>query len=79
MTSSSDVMKRVQQKLKDSKLELHNLLEEPEIIKIKTAFDKEDGRRMNSQELKDVLKRIANVEYDDEKFNLIFLRMNAQW
>lgn len=64
---------------KDNKLELHNLLEEPEIIKIKAAFDKEDGRRMNSQQLKEILKRIANVEYDDEKFNLIFLRMNAQW
>lgn len=71
--------KRVQLQLKDAKQELHNLLEESEIMRIKEAFDKEDGRRMNNEQLKEVLSTIARIEYDDEKFNLIFMRMNAQW
>lgn len=71
--------KRVQHQHKDSEEELQNLLEENEIVKIKEAFDREDGRRMNSEQLKDVLARIAKVEYEDEKFNIIFMRMNAQW
>lgn len=64
---------------KDNTKELHNLLEESEIISIKEAFDNEDGRRMNSELLKEVIERIAHIKYDDEKFNLIFLRMNMAW
>nr|XP_023023649.1 WD repeat-containing protein on Y chromosome [Leptinotarsa decemlineata] len=71
-------VKRVQRKTKDSRLELHKLLDEGDVIKIKEAFDQEDGRRMNKELLKEVLARIARIEYDDEKFNIIFMRMNGQ-
>lgn len=71
--------KRVQKKMKDSSKELFQLLEETELIKIKEFFDQEDGRRMNREQLRNVLERIGKVEYDDEKYSLIFTRMNATW
>lgn len=79
--AASDAAKRVRHLplLKDSRQELHNLLEENEIVKIKEAFDAEDGRRMNNTQLKEVLAKIANIEYEEEKFNLIFMRMNSHW
>lgn len=69
----------IQQQMKDNHQELHNLLEEDEIVKIKEVFDKEYGKKLNREQLKEVLVKIARIEYDDQKFNLIFLRMNSQW
>lgn len=65
--------------LKDCTQELHTLLEESEIEQIKTCFDKEEGRRMNKTQLKEILLASAKIEYDTEKFNLIFARMNSSW
>lgn len=71
--------KRVQKNLKDSSKELFQLLEENELTKIKEVFDQEEGRRMNKAQLREVLERLGKVAYDDEKYNLIFTRMNSAW
>ncbi|CAH1154332.1 unnamed protein product [Phaedon cochleariae] len=70
--------KHVHKKLKDADKDLHKLLEDYELVKIKEAFDQEDGQRMNKQQLKEVLERLAKIDYPEEKFNMIFMRMDAQ-
>lgn len=65
--------------LKDSSKELHELLDETELLLINDLFNKEDGRRMDRQKLKEVLANVAMIEYPDEKFEKEFLRMNSSW
>ncbi|KAH1000024.1 hypothetical protein HUJ04_001903 [Dendroctonus ponderosae] len=62
---------------KDATKELHELLDETELVQINDLFNKEDGRRMSREQLKEMLARVAKIEYPDEIFEREFLRMNA--
>lgn len=71
--------RRLYRKPKDPKLDLHKLLDESEMLKIHEAFDQEEGKRMNREQLREVLWRAAKIDYEEDKFNQIFMRMNSQW
>lgn len=58
---------------------MHELLDETELVQINDLFNKEDGRRMSREQLKEMLARVAKIEYPDEVFEREFLRMNASW
>lgn len=62
---------------KDPTKELHQLLEENEIIQIQDEFNKEEHKRMDRTRLKEVLWKCAMIEYSDTDFEIKFLRMNA--
>ncbi|XP_056644787.1 WD repeat-containing protein on Y chromosome [Diorhabda sublineata] len=63
--------------IKDTSYDLHKLLDETEISMIKTIFEQEDDKRINKEQLREVLWRIASIEYDDDKqFDKIFEKMN---
>ncbi|KAL1498296.1 hypothetical protein ABEB36_009115 [Hypothenemus hampei] len=61
---------------KDATKSLHELLDETELIQIKNIFNKEEGKRMNKEQLKDVLLNVAQVEYPDDMFDREFLKIN---
>lgn len=65
--------------LKDSTKKLHELLDETELLQLNDLFNKEVGRRMDRQKLKEVLANVAMIEYPDEKFEKEFLRINSSW
>nr|CAI5831958.1 unnamed protein product [Callosobruchus analis] len=62
---------------KDQTMDLHKLLDEAEMTRIKEAFDQAEGRRLNRDELKATLYKLAGVDFDEEKYNLVFDRMNV--
>ncbi|XP_060529171.1 WD repeat-containing protein on Y chromosome [Cylas formicarius] len=62
---------------KDVSKELHHLLDEIEIIQIGEWFAAAEGNRMNKDQLKEVLSKVARIEYPDDVFDREFLRMNA--
>ncbi|KAG5894233.1 hypothetical protein JTB14_002282 [Gonioctena quinquepunctata] len=77
-TPKANLIKRAQRKIKDATQELHKLLDEAELVSMNQAFEQQDGRRMNKATLKDVLAKVARIKYDEQRFDLIFNRMNAQ-
>ncbi|CAG9835022.1 unnamed protein product [Diabrotica balteata] len=70
--------KQLQKVFKDTSYELHKLLEDNELIAIKNEFDQEDDRRMNKEQLRDILLKAANILYEEDKqFDLIFQKMDT--
>ncbi|XP_050294962.1 WD repeat-containing protein on Y chromosome-like [Anthonomus grandis grandis] len=62
---------------KDCSKELHKLLDETELAQLNDLFNKEDGRRMNKTQLKEVLAKVARIDFPPERFEVEFLKMNA--
>lgn len=64
---------------KDASKEMHQLLDESELVRLHDLFQKEDGMRMNQSQLKEVLNTVAKIEYPDDVFEKEFLKMNSTW
>lgn len=66
--------------IKDASLPLHKLLNEFEILKIKEAFEREDGRKLNREQLKETIAREASIIYSEPRqYDVIFRKMDSTW
>ncbi|XP_045473600.1 WD repeat-containing protein on Y chromosome-like [Harmonia axyridis] len=55
---------------------LLELIDEQQLLRIQIFFDREEGRRLDEEKLKDVLWRVAKVDYPDEEFSVLFNKIN---
>lgn len=63
---------------KVERLELHERLEQEDLVKIHNAFLAEENGLMNKKKLENILYHIAKLSYDEEEFNLLFMRINTK-
>ncbi|CAG9858410.1 unnamed protein product [Phyllotreta striolata] len=76
--SEQQLVPQHHRKKKNVSLPLHKLLSEFEILKIKEAFERQDGRKLNAELLRDTLDRVAQIHYDDSSvYDIIFRKMNT--
>lgn len=68
-----------EKKCKFMKLKLHQLLDETEITDLHELFDMKEGRRMDKDELMEVLDEYASIKYDTNTYETMFRQMNAAW
>jgi hypothetical protein len=62
---------------KDSHVELHESLDEFDIEVLYDIFSKQSGKRFNAPMLRQVLESVGKVQFSDEEFNVMFMRMNV--
>lgn len=59
-------------------LELHKLLDEFDIQKVRNSFLKEETGEMNIDQLQKLLTEITRTIFVQKYFQLVFLRMNSR-
>lgn len=64
---------------KDPSKELHQVLDETELLQINELFNQEEGKRMNKGRLKEVLAKVAKIDYPEDVFERTFLKINSAW
>ena len=57
---------------------LHQLLDEIHMKKIHNAFVEQETGVFDQRQLADLLYDIAKLEFDEEKFEILFLRINIK-
>uniref|UniRef100_A0A2A4JJ24 WD repeat-containing protein on Y chromosome n=1 Tax=Heliothis virescens TaxID=7102 RepID=A0A2A4JJ24_HELVI len=57
--------------------ELHDRCSMRDMEKIRKAFEESFNNKMGPLEFRDLLKTLLNVEYDDDEYNLLFMKMNT--
>ncbi|KAJ8982884.1 hypothetical protein NQ317_004314 [Molorchus minor] len=62
---------------KDPNMPLYKLLDETELTKLSKIFNRKHERRMDKEELRKVLYKVGYIEYDQDKFDDIFKKMNT--
>ncbi|XP_076266144.1 WD repeat-containing protein on Y chromosome-like [Rhynchophorus ferrugineus] len=62
---------------KDPTKELHQVLDETELLQINELFNQEEGKRMSRARLKEVLAKVAKIEYPEDVFERTFLKINS--
>ncbi|CAH0702623.1 unnamed protein product [Spodoptera exigua] len=58
-------------------VQLHDKCTIQDMLKMKEAFSEAYNNQMVAQEFRTALKTLLNVEYDDEEFKILFLKMNT--
>lgn len=55
---------------------LHERCSMPDMVKIKEAFQQAYMNKMLPTEFRNLLRTLLNVEYDDEDFNILFMKVS---
>ena len=63
---------------KDDVDQLHQLLDENHLQKIHVAFMNEETGQFDQQQLALLLSAVAKLEFDEEKFEILFLKINIK-
>ncbi|KAJ8721737.1 hypothetical protein PYW07_002512 [Mythimna separata] len=56
---------------------LHDRCSIADMLKMRNAFQQASGQEMTAAEFRDLLKTLLHVDYDDEEFKIMFLKMNT--
>ncbi|CAG4961705.1 unnamed protein product, partial [Parnassius apollo] len=56
---------------------LHERCSMNDMVKIKEAFEVAHGNKLLANEFRDLLRTLLNVEYDDEDFKILFMKINT--
>ncbi|XP_045768906.1 WD repeat-containing protein on Y chromosome-like [Maniola jurtina] len=56
---------------------LHERCSMAEMVKIKEAFQEAYRNKLMAEEFRRLLRTLLNVEYDDEEFNILFMKINT--
>ncbi|EFA09801.1 WD repeat-containing protein on Y chromosome [Tribolium castaneum] len=62
---------------KESKVELHESLDEYDLEILHDIFAKQSGKGFDLPTLKEILENVGKLQLSDEDFNVIFMRMNT--
>lgn len=60
------------------KLGLHERLDEHHLVKCYTAFHNMDTKQMDKKQFSKLLNDIAKITFDDQEFELLFVRINTK-
>lgn len=55
---------------------LHERCSITDMVKIKDAFEEAYRNKMMPHEFRDMLRTLLNVEYDDDEYNILFMKVN---
>ncbi|KAH9642093.1 hypothetical protein HF086_007213 [Spodoptera exigua] len=58
-------------------VQLHDKCTIQDMLKMKEAFSEAYNNQMVAQEFRTALKTLLNVEYDDEEFKILFLKVTT--
>lgn len=58
--------------------QLHKLLDEYDIEKVKNAFNKEESGEMSIEQIQKLLTDITRTIFDPSVFQMVFFKMNAR-
>lgn len=62
---------------------LHDRCSQQDMVKMREAFQQASGKTMTAAEFRDLLKTLLNLEYDDDEFKIMFLKVshvvNLRW
>lgn len=58
--------------------DLHKILDEYDIEKIKGSFDKEERNELNLEQLQKLLTEVTRHIFDTTPFTLMFMQMNSR-
>nr|XP_021191177.2 WD repeat-containing protein on Y chromosome [Helicoverpa armigera] len=56
---------------------LHDRCSMQDMVAIKEAFQNAPNNQMNSLEFRNLLKTLLNVEYDDDEYKILFMKVNS--
>nr|XP_049696246.1 WD repeat-containing protein on Y chromosome isoform X1 [Helicoverpa armigera] len=56
---------------------LHDRCSMEDMLKLKEAFQQAFNNKLMANEFRNLLKTLLNVEYDDDQFKILFLKMNT--
>lgn len=63
--------------IKSKKRELHEKLEEHDLHKIHAAFESREPKSMDRESLRNIIADIAQITFEDDEFEILFLKINA--
>nr|XP_049696249.1 WD repeat-containing protein on Y chromosome [Helicoverpa armigera] len=77
LSSKSEDSSALAARLRWRNAALHDRCNMKDMERIKEAFEESYNNKMGPLEFRDLLKTLLNVEYDDEEFNILFMKMNT--
>ncbi|XP_047019630.1 WD repeat-containing protein on Y chromosome-like [Helicoverpa zea] len=77
LSSKSEDSSALAARLRWRNAALHDRCNMKDMERIKEAFEESYNNKMGPLEFRDLLKSLLNVEYDDEEFNILFMKMNT--
>lgn len=57
---------------------LHERCSMSDMVKIKEVFETTYGNKLLQNEFRNLLKTLLNVEYDDEEFKILFMKVTSR-
>lgn len=77
VSSRTDGSTTVLSRVRSRNVPLHERCSMSEMVKIKEAFQAAYRNKLLPTEFRNILRTLLNVEYDDEEFNILFMKVLA--
>ncbi|CAG9785367.1 unnamed protein product [Diatraea saccharalis] len=77
LSSISDVSTTAHNRSRWRNAPLHERCTMVDMVKIKEAFQSADRNKLLPNEFRTVLRNLLNVEYDDDEFKILFMKINT--